>query len=179
MNDIAFADDAIGIVVGEFGRIKRTEDGGNTWEDIQSSVEISLTAVGARDRDNWVIVGLEGLILKSTDSGRTWVRVAEGVTKEHLFSLIRLEAGWFAVGNLGIYVTSDSDAEQWKSSSLSPTELMWHTDIAKIDSKLLIVGGTQGIFEKNEWAILKCYEALCEPGPESDDRTRGDFPSIP
>ena len=178
-NDIAFVDEEVGIVVGEFGRIKRTEDGGNTWEDMQSSVEVSLTAVGGRDRDNWIIVGLEGLILKTTDSGSTWVRVAEDATKEHLFSLIRLEDGWFAVGNLGVYASGDNNAEHWKASPLSSTELMWHTDIAQLDSKLFIVGGTQGIFENDQWSILKCYEVACELGPEAENVKIGDFPSFP
>jgi photosystem II stability/assembly factor-like uncharacterized protein len=169
MNDIAFADDEVGIAVGEFGSIKRSEDSGNTWEKIDSPVESSLTAVAARDRERWEIVGLEGVILRSTDSGKTWVRVAEGVTEEHLFSLIRLNDGWFAVGNLGTYISDHDDGDQWKSSSLSPTELMWHTDMARLGSKLFIVGGTQGIYEDNEWSILKCYDVACELGPDSED----------
>lgn len=179
MNDITFADAEVCIAVGEFGSIKRSEDSGNTWEEIECPVESSLTAVEARDRDTWVIVGLEGLILRSTDSGRTWVRMAEGITKEHLLSLIRLDDGWFAVGNLGIYVKGHGDGDQWKASSLSPTELMWHTDIARLGSKLFIVGGTQGIFENDLWSILKCYEIACELGPEAENKKIGDFPSFP
>jgi photosystem II stability/assembly factor-like uncharacterized protein len=178
-NDIAFAGIEVGIVVGEFGRIKRTNDDGNTWEEIKSPVESSLMAVEARDRDNWVIVGLEGVILRSTDSGKSWVRVTEGGTKEHLFSIIRFEDGWVTVGDLGCYVSGNDNADQWEASSLSPTELLWHTDMAKLDSKLFIVGGTQGIYENGEWSILKCNDLVCELAPESEDKKKGFFPFLP
>jgi photosystem II stability/assembly factor-like uncharacterized protein len=155
-NGIAFANDRNGWVVGEFGRMMRTADGGVLWEERQPLVESSLMAVAFRDPAHGVAVGLEGVILTTSDAGDTWTLLSDNPTTEHLWEVAwhTVSDRWVAVGNQGTLVLGDREGREWESKRLSDKELLWHTSIAAADSKLYIVGGSQGVLEKEEWHYL-------------------------
>ena len=153
-NDIAFATDLIGAIACEFGKIKRTEDGGETWTEISTPVGKSLTAIDFNEEGVGVIVGLEGTLLRSADYGLTWELIDAGTT-QHLFNIIHFNGHWVSIGNKGIIVTSSDSGVTWESKQLSDTELLWHTGITHLSSsKMIIVGGTQGIFDNGNWKYL-------------------------
>jgi photosystem II stability/assembly factor-like uncharacterized protein len=70
--DLHFMNDRDGIIIGSYGLIFRTEDGGNTWACIMDSVEnpegMHLFAIHATDNVIY-IVGEKGLFLVSGDGG--------------------------------------------------------------------------------------------------------------
>ena len=88
--DIAWNDvwhsDAGTLLVGEFGQIKRSKNGGANWEDIASPVKSSLMSVAFRDARNGIAVGLSGVVLATRDGGQTWTRMRSS-TPEHLFDV--------------------------------------------------------------------------------------------
>jgi len=153
-NDIAFADSRVGVMVGEFGHIKRTFDGGDSWQDVPSPVQSSLFGVAARDPDNWVAVGLDGFVLMSTDGGQSWKTTDQTVTQEHLLAVLWEGDRYIAVGNMGVVAIGNPAADKWYSHQLSKTELLWHTDMAKLKTGVFIVGGTQGILQDGKWSYL-------------------------
>lgn len=153
-NDIAFASDAIGVIVCEFGKVKRTEDGGETWTEVLTPVESSLMAVDFNEQGVGVAVGLGGTVLRTVDFGLNWESLDAGTT-EHLLNIIHYNGHWVSVGNKGIVATSSDLGISWQSKQLSETELLWHTGITRLSSsKMIIVGGTQGIYENEEWKYL-------------------------
>jgi photosystem II stability/assembly factor-like uncharacterized protein len=153
-NDIAFATDLIGAIACEFGKIKRTEDGGETWTEILTPVGASLMAIEFNKQGVGVAVGLEGTILRSVDFGITWELIDAGTT-EHLFNIICYNGHWVSIGNKGIIVTSADAGISWQSKQLSETELLWHTGITRLSSsKMIIVGGTQGVYENEKWTYI-------------------------
>lgn len=154
-NGVDFCDDLRGWVVGEYGRMKRTIDGGDTWDDVENVEDGSLMSVSFRDADHGVAVGLDGAILITEDCGRRWTAV-ESPTKEHLWDVFWHEGSqsWICVGNLGTYVVGDREGRTWRESRLSDTELLWHTSIAAVGPKVIIVGGSQGILENGTWSYI-------------------------
>ena len=89
--DVHFFDPTNGFVVGEFGKIYKTIDGGEHW------IEKQKTLVGSQyfdvldlptffdvefsDRNNGYVVGLEGRVAHTTDGGETWAWVEHGVAE--------------------------------------------------------------------------------------------------
>src|SRR6266536_2308517 len=72
----SFVDASTGTVVGEYGTIVRTTDGGNSWTIQTSGTTQTLWAVSLTDATNGTAVGgtIGGsTILKTTDGGDTWV----------------------------------------------------------------------------------------------------------
>lgn len=73
-----FEDDQHGFVVGAYGMILRTEDGGQTWADwaskIQNTQSFHLNNIARVAGGALVIVGEAGQIHVSDDNGDTWTR---------------------------------------------------------------------------------------------------------
>jgi len=153
-NDIHFADDAVGVIVGEFGIIQTTTDAGKSWKIVPSPVEDSLMSVAFKDNTIAVAVGLNGNILRTGDGGRSWNKIGDGVTKEHLFKVIWDGNHWVITGNKGVILIGDSNAQTFQAKKLSKTELLWHTDIELLGDKYLIVGGSQGLYQNGTWSYL-------------------------
>jgi photosystem II stability/assembly factor-like uncharacterized protein len=77
--DLYFENDRVGFVVGSYGLIFKTEDGGATWKCLMDSVEnaqsLNLYAIRAAG-DVIYLVGEQGLFLVSKDSGGSFRKVA-------------------------------------------------------------------------------------------------------
>jgi len=79
-NAMSFIDINTGSVVGAFGEIYRTEDGGTTWMP-QSSGVTNLNDVVLLDANVGVAVGYLGKILETFDGGTSWVGRPSGTTR--------------------------------------------------------------------------------------------------
>lgn len=129
-NDIAFAG-SHGVLVGEFGQLLVTDDGGATWQAMKSGVPSSLMSVHLRDAAHGVAVGLSGAILVTRDGGRQWV-VVERQTREHLNNVIWDGSRWVAVGDKGVIVIGDADGRTWKAGRVSEGNLGWNTQVLAV-----------------------------------------------
>ncbi len=76
--DVWFEDDSHGFVVGAYGMILRTTDGGESWQDMSGEIEndqnFHLNSITQITGGALVIVGEAGQIHVSTDGGDTWER---------------------------------------------------------------------------------------------------------
>src|SRR5262249_1317752 len=68
----SFTDANTGTVVGEYGTIVRTTDGGNSWTIQASGTTQTLWDVSFIDANNGTAVGEGGTILGTTDGGDHW-----------------------------------------------------------------------------------------------------------
>ncbi len=64
-----FVDADNGTVVGDFGTILRTTDGGTTWVQQSSGTRHHLKRVSATDASTATVVGPNGIILRTSDGG--------------------------------------------------------------------------------------------------------------
>lgn len=73
--DLHFFDARRGVVIGAYGLIFATEDGGDTWtswlQRLPNPRALHLHALRVRG-DTWFIAGEQGLVLRSTDGGRSF-----------------------------------------------------------------------------------------------------------
>ncbi len=89
LNNVHFTNATTGILTFELGAgIKRTEDGGNTWTDIETPIGGRFSEVEfINDEIGYVCGGSSsfGFVLKSTDGGLTWTEDAS--TSDELIAL--------------------------------------------------------------------------------------------
>lgn len=154
--DVAFSDEQNGWVVGEFGTIQHTKDGGETWEAQQESL-LSDTIVDILDlptlfgvhfvnSQEGIAAGLEGAIVRTHDGGQTWtfetideeVAVLDPLYAPFLFPDGK---GW-VIGSGGEVVTAGPGQSTWKRADLGMRLFTWLRGIDFYDhSNGWIVGG--------------------------------------
>ena len=72
LNSVYFLNPQMGWVVGEYGTVIKTTDGGKTWEKLKSGTGNTLLEVDFFDQNFGFAVGLDATILKTVDGGKTW-----------------------------------------------------------------------------------------------------------
>src|SRR6266480_1465771 len=97
----SFVDANTGTVVGEYGTIVRTIDGGHSWTVQVSGTTQALWAVSFTDANNGTAVGEGGTIVRTTDGGDHWVGEVSG-TFNILYDVSFADANAVtAVGDIG------------------------------------------------------------------------------
>jgi photosystem II stability/assembly factor-like uncharacterized protein len=107
-----------GWVVGAFGSIYYTQDGGRSWRRQTSNSTEQLFGVDFADRRQGWAVGRSGLILATTDGGNTWRPQSSG-TSNHLFKVHALDAerAW-VIGDWGTILYTGNGGATWENRSL-------------------------------------------------------------
>ena len=72
MNDVQFVDDNIGYIVGAYGLVLKTTDGGSTFDTLATGRQETLTTVNFVNTQVGYVGGASGLVLKTTDGGASW-----------------------------------------------------------------------------------------------------------
>src|SRR5689334_7802585 len=80
LRGVSFVDATTGTVVGEYGTIVRTTDGGSSWTIQTSGTTQTLWDVTFADVNNGTAVGEDGTIVGTTDGGDHWVTQTSGTT---------------------------------------------------------------------------------------------------
>jgi photosystem II stability/assembly factor-like uncharacterized protein len=150
--DVKFVDDKNGWIVGEFGKIMHTTDGGATWTEQQESL-VGEEIVDALDLPTFygidcssptacTVVGLDGKIAATTDGGKTWsFEKVEGNFTEPLFTvqLFPDGTGW-AAGVAGEVMRRENGV--WKPYDLGMRVFSWLRQVGFSDPQNgWLVGG--------------------------------------
>jgi len=110
-------EDERAVVVGAFGAVFRTADGGRTWIEAKAPTREYLFSVdfdGARG----IAVGKGGAVVTSADGGETWTR-RDAATDRNLFSVAFSAPGHaWAVGDWGTVLETTDGGATWKNRSL-------------------------------------------------------------
>ncbi len=99
--------------VGIDGYVVRTDDGGKTWNEVNTGAGKTQLFCAASNRGGTILIAGNTLFLASTDSGKTWSRPAcdPPITYGWLYRLApRGASGFVAVGYEGaIYLSNGKD----------------------------------------------------------------------
>lgn len=147
--DVAFASPEQAWIVGEFGVIFSTVDGGRTWTAEESPVPTTLFGVDFADVLHGWVVGMESVMLATADGGKTWHTQDIPVPSAFSLSLYDVDVdgqwGW-AVGESGLLLHSDDGGRSWKRAEL-PIVLAghWFRGVSVAPSGLGLVVGSDGL----------------------------------
>ena len=155
--DVKFTDLQRGWIVGEFGKIMHTEDGGETWHEqertlmegtgIFDPLDIpTLFGVQMRSSEEGLAAGLEGHLTRTRDGGRRWgfeqIEV-EYPLVDPLFRVLEFAdgTGW-ATGAAGEVLRKEGPDAPWKRAKLGQDVLTWLHGITFSDQQHgWLVGG--------------------------------------
>lgn len=148
--DIYFKNDREGFIIGAYGLIFRTQDGGNTWQPWLDRTEnegmLNLYAINASG-DTYYIAGEQGLFLVSTDDGNLFKRVDTPYIGT-FFDVVTASSGEILlVGLLGnAYWSADQGATFYKSQV--PNEVSFSSAI-RLDDGTMVFSNQGGMILKS------------------------------
>jgi photosystem II stability/assembly factor-like uncharacterized protein len=100
LHKIARATDGRLYIAAEAGIAYRSDDDGETWEELPSPYEGSYFGVLPLEGDSVLFFGLRGHLFRSDDAGETWEAIETG-TVAMLTDALQLEDGTVIVAGLG------------------------------------------------------------------------------
>jgi photosystem II stability/assembly factor-like uncharacterized protein len=143
--DVSFPSPTFGFIVGEFGTLLMTEDGGATWHRHPTPTEKTLFGAHFVDRQHGWAVGIDGLVLRTEDGAHTW-EVQHGNPEparvdELNFRDTLKNPGMYAVqvdgdagvivGDVGMVLTSTDQGRTWTRRELPDEDrLVWMRDVS-------------------------------------------------
>ena len=139
--DVLFVDDAVGIAVGAYNMLYRTEDGGDSWQlsidNIDNSYRYHLYSVAKDSTGRLHISGEAGLLFYSDDKGKTWTRT-EDVYDGSLFALVASPDAVLAIGLRGNVFRSVDGGQTWSNVAMSGTGSLYNGAVT--DQGIYLVG---------------------------------------
>lgn len=157
LNGVSFVDSSTGYIVGEFGLILKTTDGGRTWKRLESPVEVPLYDVHFINAEKGVAVGTGGAVIVTEDGGETWTRKPVNI-KQHLFAVAVQGDTVFAVGQEGYFTKGPLSGEgRWTANRVGV--YTWLNAVYFLSDKVGFIAGGRGTILKTEdggksWAQL-------------------------
>ncbi len=138
LNAVYFTSPEIGWVVGEFGLVLKTKDGGQTWSSQRYGSDLpQLYAVKFLDPVRGWTLGQAGNLIATSDGGQHWVSI-ELKTNRDLYDVALDGERAVIVGDGVIFVSHDAGSS-WKSIA-SKREDQWLAGVALKSSEAIAVG---------------------------------------
>lgn len=151
---VQFIDPNTGWIVGEFGKIAKTTDGGKTWKEQQSTLiggdivdALSLpTFFGVHfiNAKEGIATGLDGRIAHTVDGGATWMfdDVNDQVTTPLFNGQLFADSSGWAVGTGGEVLRKKGIGETWQPADVGMRVQSWLRRVSFVDQNNgWVVGG--------------------------------------
>jgi photosystem II stability/assembly factor-like uncharacterized protein len=157
--EISFPDPLHGYIVGEFGTLLATADGGETWEKREVGTEKTLFGVCFSTPDKGWVVGIDGLILHTRDGGRHWdvqhgsmeagtideLGFMETIKNPGLYDVAVAGDYGVVVGDTGNLLTTADGGETWTLRELPEKQrLVWMRGVSMVPGTHGFVVGAAG-----------------------------------
>jgi photosystem II stability/assembly factor-like uncharacterized protein len=143
-------------VVGEFGTIMASDDGGRTFRQQHAPIESTLSGVHFVDARRGWAVGIDNVILHTDDGGATWNAQTPPIAQRSFYDvMVAGERGWI-VGNAGTVLKSGDGGTTWQVVPL-PIQLAanWVRSIALLPSGHGLAVGAEGLVFRLDGATLE------------------------
>ncbi|MFQ5665076.1 MAG: YCF48-related protein [Candidatus Binatia bacterium] len=152
--DVQFLDARTGWVVGEFGKIFHTSDGGHIWSEQEQSllgtevVDIldlpTLFGLHFVDRQTGIAAGLDGRIVRTEDGGASWrfekMKLRYPIIDPLFYPVLFPDGTGWAIGAAGEVVHLATAGGQWQRADLGMEVVTW-------------LRGMSWLNEQNGWMV--------------------------
>ena len=122
LNDVYCISEDTVVVVGNYGTILRTTNGGTQWNTITSPTTERLNRVKFADAQTGYIVGEHGTLLKSTDAGQTWQSLNTGYNNVNFKAVSCVTANILYIGGSnGLMINTNNGGTLWTNENTGTT----------------------------------------------------------
>jgi len=142
--DVLFNSADYGLVIGAYGAMLETKDGGNSWQYIGFQVPnpegFHLNALTIDDNNSMYIVGEAGLGMATSDQGQSW----RSLNIDYLGSLFGIEVNGpslYSYGLRGNMFASQDQGETWQHLDTGVTNHIFSADWLNNEELLLVGAG--------------------------------------
>jgi photosystem II stability/assembly factor-like uncharacterized protein len=138
LNAVYFSSPGVGWIVGEFGLVLKTEDGGKSWNAQRYGGDLPqlYTVKFLDDHRGWAM-GQAGSLIQTTDGGKRWSSV-DIATKRDLYNASLDGQRGIIVGD-GVVLASHDGGSSWKPVILK-SEGRWLSGVTLTSSEAIAVG---------------------------------------
>jgi len=147
LSDVFFLNENIGWIVGDFGTILNTMDGGYTWESSINTLPVvaSMKCIFFVNENVGFTGGKDNVLLKTIDGGTTWSQINIETTYGIIYSIYFSDEniGWIMNGNEVLYTIDGGDS--WTVQLTNVAVEMKDMDFSS-PGHGVCVGGKSGIF---------------------------------
>jgi len=158
LNDVQFPDAQHGFIVGEFGTLLATADGGATWARRDLGTDQTIFGLTFATRERGWLVGIDGMVMRTTDGGVTWDMQLGSRERQMLDDVDFLAAmdnpGLYAiavegkygviVGDAGTLFVSNDGGDSWTREQLPDDQLVWMRDVSLLPGSRGFLAGANG-----------------------------------
>jgi photosystem II stability/assembly factor-like uncharacterized protein len=130
-----------GIIVGDWGSIRRTTDGGQLWSNCNSGTTDYLYGVHFINQNTGFAVGNAGQIVKTTDGGNNWGLLIQNGSSLNAVKFLNETTG-YVVGNGGRVLRTTDCGSSWSILSLGVAYNLYNIFI--INQDLIYIVGANG-----------------------------------
>jgi len=163
LESVYFIDGNTGWVVGQYGMILKTTNGGNNWIKQASNTNVNLFSTHFVNKSTGWAVGENSYILKTINGGDTWIP-QRGPEPGALYSIFFIDehTGW-AVGSYvdttdkrleGLIAHTNNGGENWILHTIETEKAL--VDVFFVDEKTGWVVG----FNSFDWNIYNYHDAI-------------------
>jgi photosystem II stability/assembly factor-like uncharacterized protein len=146
---IYFINSSTGYLVSRAGELRRSVNGGNNWQLVNSGVNVDLNSITFLDESAGIITGAHGTVLRTTDGGVSWTPVATpGANIDFYSSYILNGEDLFVIGSEGSIFKSTNSGLSWIDNSLEQPNPFF--TIFFINENTGWVAGCCGMYFKTE-----------------------------
>jgi photosystem II stability/assembly factor-like uncharacterized protein len=155
-------------VVGEFGTVMASSDGGRTWVQQHTPVESTLFGVRFLDVNRGFAVGIDSTILATTDGGATWKALTAPISQRSYYDImVRGQNGWI-VGDSGTMLKTTDGGATWAAEPLSiKLAANWIRAVAMSPSGSGLAAGSEGLVFRIDGAKLQRLDERSK-GPKTE-----------
>ena len=143
--DVTFAGSRV-TAVGERGHILVSDDFGRNWTQVESPVNVLLTAINMYDDKLGFAVGHDAVILRTEDSGDSWQLIHHAPLEERplLDVWFATAEHGFAIGAYGYFLSTQDGGQTWHSQMISDADFHLNALAADIHP-VIYIGAEAGV----------------------------------
>jgi photosystem II stability/assembly factor-like uncharacterized protein len=155
-------------VVGEFGIVMASADGGRTWQQQHTPVESTLCGVRFVDANHGFAVGIDSTILSTTDGGTTWKTITAPLAQRSFYDVaLRGPNGWI-VGDSGTVLKTTDAGATWAVEPVSiKLAANWIRSLSLSPQGAGLAVGSEGLVFRIDGTKLERLEGRRASSPEA------------
>jgi photosystem II stability/assembly factor-like uncharacterized protein len=165
---MSFGDADHAWVVGEFGIVMASTDGGRTWQQQHTPVETTLCGVRFLDATRGFAVGIDSTILATTDGGTTWKTVKAPLSQRSFYDVALQGPNGWIVGDSGTVLKTTDAGASWAVEPVSiKLAANWIRSLSLSPTGAGLAVGSEGLVFRIDGTKLERLEGRRANSPEA------------